>query len=286
MAVRLRDIAERCGVSRATVSLVLQDSRRVSEATKARVRQAMAEMDYVYDRRGAHLRGRRTQGVGVVLTDIHNPALADLAMALEDAADEADCGTMMGFTEDDLKKQARIVRAMMEYRLDGIVLSPARGTTTEDLMPLVRSGLPYVLVTRRVRDPISDYVGPNNALGGRLLVDHLVSLGAKSVAFLGGSQGVSARVERVAGMRDRWKERGLTWRADLSIHTNALEGGGHEAVRILLSAGKLPDAVVGYSDTVAGGFCLNCGSAESGRAKMLRWPGLTTTRWPRTFIRA
>jgi LacI family transcriptional regulator len=256
VAVTLRDIAERCGVSRATVSLVLQDSRRVSEPTKVRVRQAMAEMAYVYDRRGAHLRGQRTYGVGVVLTDIHNPALADLAMALEDAADDADCSTMMGFTGDDLKKQARIVQAMMEYRVDGIVLSPARGTTAADLMPLVRSGLPYVLVTRRVREPVSDYVGPNNAMGGRLLVDHLVELGAKSVAFLGGSQGVSARVERVTGMRERWKEHGLAWRSDLSIATNALESGGHEAVRLLIGSRTLPDAIVGYSDTVARGILL------------------------------
>ena len=256
MAARLRDVAERCGVSRATVSLVLQDSRRVSQATKSRVRQAMAEMNYVYDRRGAHLRGGRTHGVGVVLTDIHNPALADLAMALEDAADDADCSTMMGFTGDDLKKQARIVQAMMEYRVDGIVLSPARGTSVEDLAPLARSGLPYVLVTRRIHDPASDYVGPNNAMGGRLLIDHLVSLGVRSVAFLGGSPGVSARQERMTGMRDRWKERGLVWRAALSIPTNALEGGGHEAVRSLLSAGALPDAIVGYSDTVARGILL------------------------------
>jgi LacI family transcriptional regulator len=256
MVATLRDIAERCGVSRATVSLVLQDSHRVSEPTKVRVRQAMAEMDYVYDRRAAHLRGRRTHGVGVVLTDIHNPALADLAMVLEDAAHEADCNTMMSFTGDDSQKQARIIRAMMEYRLDGIVLSPAKGTSAADLSPLDRSGVPYVLVTRRVRDLGSDYVGPNNAMAGRLLVDHLVALGARSVAFLGGSHGVSARLERVTGMRDRWRECGLVWQSDLSIATNALEGGGCEAVRILASKATLPDAIVGYSDTVARGILL------------------------------
>jgi LacI family transcriptional regulator len=113
-----------------------------------------------------------------------------------------------------------------------------------------------VLVTRRVRDPVSDYVGPNNAMGGRLLVDHLVSLGARSAAFLGGSQGVSARLERVSGMRERWKEHGRAWQSNLSIQTNALESGGHEAVRILMSTGNMPDAIVGYSDTVARGILL------------------------------
>ncbi len=254
MAPTLRDIAEQCGVSRATVSLVLQDSRRVSAATKERVRQAMSEMNYVYDRRGAHLRGQRTNGVGVVLTDIHNPALADLAMALEDAADEASRSTMMVFTGDDLAKQARALLAMMEYRVDGIVLSPAKGTSPDDLAQLTRAGVPYVLVTRRVRECVGDYVGPNNVMAGRLLVDHLLSIGVRSVAFLGGSQGVSARNERVTGMRLAWKEHGLVWRPQFSIATNALENGGCEAVRLLMKTGILPDAIVGYSDTVARGI--------------------------------
>jgi LacI family transcriptional regulator len=214
----------------------------------------MVDMAYVYDRRGAHLKGGRTYGLGLVLTDIHNPALADLAMALEDAAIQSDCSVMMGFTGDDIKKQARIVVAMMEYRLDGIVLSPSTGTSAADLMPMVRARIPHVLVTRRVHGFDSPYVGPNNSLGGRFLADCLNSIGARSVAFLGGSAGVSARLERVKGLRDRWKEIGHTWRPETSIATNALEAGGHEAVRILMDSGAMPDAIVSYSDTVARGI--------------------------------
>lgn len=254
MGTTLRDIAERCGVSRATVSLVIQDSPRVSAPTKVRVRAAMAEMGYIYDRRAAHLRSRRAHGYGLVLTDVHNPGLAELAMALEDAAAERDTSVVMGFTRDDLGRQTQIIRTMLEYRLDGIALSPATGTTVDDLMPMVRSGMPHVLVTRRLAGFDSDYVGPNNMRAGRLIADHLVSLGATSLAFLGGSHHVSARLERARGLREEWQKRGRTWNADLSIASNALESGGREAVILLRDKGPLPDAIVGYSDTVVRGI--------------------------------
>jgi LacI family transcriptional regulator len=254
VAPTLRDIANACGVSRATVSLVLQDSPRVSEPTKVRVRKAMADMDYIYDRRAAQMRGSRVHTFGLVLTDIHNPALANLAMAVEDAAAEIDCSVVMAFTSDEVGKQTSVVRAMMEHRLDGIVISPAKGTIAQDLAPLVRSAAPFVMVTRRLRDVSCDYVGPNNAMAGRLLAEHLAESGARSLAFLGGANGVSARQERVDGLRDRWKRRGLTWRPDLSIEANALESGGRQAVRILRERPPFPDAIVGYSDTVVRGI--------------------------------
>src|SRR5665213_1923470 len=126
--VTLSDVARRCDVSRATVSLVLQDSHRVSDATKLRVRAALADMDYVYNRQAASLRMERSFTLGLVLTDIRNQALAALAMAVEDEADEAGCVLMMGYTADSLDRQSRIMQTMLEYRLDGVVLSPATGT--------------------------------------------------------------------------------------------------------------------------------------------------------------
>lgn len=213
-------------------------------------------MGYVYDRRAANLRVKRTFGLGLVLTDIHNPALAELAMSVEDAAGEAECSVMMGFSRDVRERQTQLIRAMLEYRLDGIVLSPATGTTAEDLQPLVRSGLPFTLVTRRIRGVESDYIGPANTQAGRVLADHLVSIGARSVAFLGGSEGVSARKERLGGLRNGWRKNGLEWDHDLTIASNALESGGRAATRALLEAGHRPDAVVGYSDTVAKGILI------------------------------
>lgn len=252
--VTLRDVADRCGVSRATVSLVLQDSRRVSEPTKIRIRRALADMGYVYDRRAASLRGQRTSSVGLILTDVRNSALADLAMSFEIGAEEAGFVVMMGYSADSLARQSRILQAMIEYRLDGLVLSPARNTSAADLEPLVRAGLPTVLVTRRIRGTAVNYTGPNHSKGGKVLAEHLASLGVRSVAFLGGSAGVTAREERERGLREELLARGVHWKPRMSIASTAEADGGVLAVQQLLERYPLPDAIVGYSDAVVTGI--------------------------------
>jgi DNA-binding LacI/PurR family transcriptional regulator len=79
--VTLKDVAEACGLSRAAVSLVVQDSPRVSEQTKTRVRKVMAEMGYVYDRGAANLRTRRSMIVGLIVTNVRNPYFAMTSVA-------------------------------------------------------------------------------------------------------------------------------------------------------------------------------------------------------------
>jgi len=117
--VTLLDIARECGVSRATVSLVLQDSSRVSGETKARVREAMAPLGYVYNRRAANLRTRRSMIVGLVVTDVRNHYFAELIMAVELALH--DCGyiVLQGFSHDEPDRQGLLLAAMSEYRDDG-----------------------------------------------------------------------------------------------------------------------------------------------------------------------
>jgi LacI family transcriptional regulator len=82
--VTLTDVARHCGVSRATVSLVLNNSPLVAAATAARVREAMSELGYVYNRAAASLRTRRTNAIGVVLTQVTNPYFAELAAGPQD----------------------------------------------------------------------------------------------------------------------------------------------------------------------------------------------------------
>src|SRR6478672_805570 len=84
----LLDVAKHCGVSRATVSLVLNDSPLVAEKTRIRVRQGLSELGYVYNRAAASLRTHRSDAIGVVITQITNPYFADIASGLQDTLTE------------------------------------------------------------------------------------------------------------------------------------------------------------------------------------------------------
>jgi LacI family transcriptional regulator len=249
---------------------------------------ALAEAGYLYDRRAAALRAQKSFIVGLVLTDVRNPALAELAMAIEDGADEAGCVVMMGYSGDTTVRQARIVQTMVENRLDGIVLSPASGTTQKDLDIAMRAGVPLTLVTRRVRGLAVDFVGPNNTQAGSQLGEHLVAAGVNSVAYFGNPK-ASTAADRLRGLRRQVEKAGHAWRDELCFSSGPDEQSGVDATRALLSRGPLPDSIVGVSDRVAIGVLdelqrqgirpgrdVAVAGFENGPAAAHAHPGLTT----------
>lgn len=252
--VTLNDVAAACGVSRATVSLVLRDSPRVSMPTKARVRDAMRELGYVYDRRAANLRARRSMTVGLVATNVANPFFAELTMAIERTMHKQGYTLLLGYSHDDQERQEKLLEVMVEHRVDGLLLVPSYRTTAEMLaQSLTASGTPHVLVTRHVRRHPADYAGVDNLRAAELVGEHLVEQGFRRVAFLGGPVRSTARVERERGLRAALKGSGIEFDPNHSIATDAQRDGGVLAVERLLEAGPLPEAVVCYNDTVAGG---------------------------------
>lgn len=252
--VTINDVAARAGVSRATVSLVLRENPRVADTTRQRVRDVMADMDYVYDRRAADMRTRRGMTIGLVLTDVRNPYFAELSMAFEATLNEHGYAVLQGYTQDERARQDRLLDVMLEHRVDGIILLPAKDTVEEDLRR--RAGLtstPHVLVARRVTDYEADYVGADNVRAGELLGAHLAAEGHEDVAFLGGPIGSTSRSDRLRGVCQGLGRRGVELEARRSIGTPNDRQGGVTGVEQLLAQGPLPEAIACYSDVIAFG---------------------------------
>ena len=127
--VTLMDVARHCGVSRATVSLVLNDSPLVAAKTRDRVREAMTELGYVYNRAAASLRTQHSDAIGVVLTNITNPYFAEFAAGLQDTLTSSGTVPLLAAAARIRELQHRLVRSLVERNVDGIVLVPAHGTT-------------------------------------------------------------------------------------------------------------------------------------------------------------
>ena len=189
--VTLMDVARHCGVSRATVSLVLNDSPLVAAKTRDRVRQAMAELGYVYNRAAASLRTQHSDAIGVVLTNITNPYFAEFATGLQDILTSSETVPLLAVSDEDRDLQHRLVKSLVERNVDGIVLVPAHGTTPDDLPDLL--GTPLVLLARRLNGMDVDYVGAQNRDGGYAAAEHLYSHGCRRIAFVGGFTDSSAR---------------------------------------------------------------------------------------------
>jgi LacI family transcriptional regulator len=250
----MKDVAEAAGVSRATVSLVVRDSPQIPAETKARVRETIERLGYVYDHRAAVMRADRTMTMGLVATNVRNPYFAELTMALQTKLQEAGFALLLGYSLDDRLREDRLLEVMVQRHVDGVALLPARGTTSSDLQRwLFTSGTPHVLIARRVKGHEADYVGADNVRGGALLGEHFALEGCRTVAFLGGPAQSGARAERQRGLTTALRRHGVALDRRLSIATSADDAGGLAAVEKLMRAGPLPDAIACYSDVVAFG---------------------------------
>jgi LacI family transcriptional regulator len=249
--VTLMDVAQHCGVSRATVSLVLNDSPLVAAKTRDRVRQAMTELGYVYNRSAASLRTQHSDAIGVVLTNITNPYFAEFATGVQDVLTSSAAVPLLAVSGEDRELQHRLVKSLVERNVDGIVLIPAHGTTPNDLPDLL--GTPLVLMARRLNGMDVDYVGAQNRDGGYAAAEHLYSHGCRRIAFVGGYADSSARDERAAGVEEFLNEHGLRLNSDHSLVCEPARPQAREAVMWLLTEDPEVDGIICFSDVVAFG---------------------------------
>ncbi|WP_158920499.1 LacI family DNA-binding transcriptional regulator [Streptomyces sp. NBRC 109706] len=252
--VTLRDVAAHAGVSRATASLVLRGTGRVAPRTRERVLASMAELGYIYDQVAASLRTRHARVVGVVVTNIGNPNLAEVILGLEAEFRQAGYLPLLTVTRDDAAQQDEAVAALQEHKIAGLAMVPASGTDPALTERLTASGLGHVFVTRYVEGARTSFVGTDDIRGGELAGQHLVEHGCRRLAYLGGPAWMLSRHERLSGVRRAAESSGGQVEELIDLPSETSGGGGLAAGRELLDRGELPDGVVCHSDSVAFGL--------------------------------
>jgi LacI family transcriptional regulator len=252
-ATTIVDIARAAGVSKSTVSLVLQGSPLVKSETKERVEAAMARVGYVYNRGAANLRTAKSSFVGMIISDLMNPFFAELAVGIEDALYKMDFVPILANTNEDLERQAHVLRSMREHGVAGIVMSPARGTDAWRLATDLPKAVPTVITMRRVIGSPLAYVGPDNRTGARMAVEHLVRLGWQRIAFLGGYETMTTQQERISGWREALVAAGLPADDRLVFEAMPTREGGRQALEQALASDRRPHAFLCYNDIVAMG---------------------------------
>lgn len=251
--VTLKDVSRVAGVGTTTASLVLRDSPTIPAETKARVRAAMDELGYVYNRQAAMFRRQSSMAFGLIVTEIGNPYFADLTMHLEQQVFDAGYTLLMCYSRDDVARQSAQIRRLYERGIDGLALLPAVGTDPTELARLVNSSsAPFVLLARHFGLE-QDYVGVDNRAAGQVLGQHLADLGVRTFSFVGGPENASATTERIAGLMSITADAGMTMVPSRRITGSSTVTAGAHGTAHLLDNGDLPDAIVSYSDVIATG---------------------------------
>jgi LacI family transcriptional regulator len=247
----LADVSERAGVSRSTASLVLRGSSRISQATHNKVRQAMEELGYVYNRQAAMMRASKSFTIGLVVTEIRNPYFAELTMVVEEAIHAGGYQLFVGYSRDDAQRQGELIEAMVQRQVDGLILLPAMGSEDSGLEEaLLHAGVPTVQITRHFTSAF-DYVGPDNIAAGKMLAEHVESLGVSSAVLVGGPAASSARRDRIAGLVEGFAAGQLLFDPEQSTAAQNTPDDGARGMAEVLDRGNLPEAVIAYSDAVA-----------------------------------
>lgn len=254
--VTLQAIADHLVVSTATVSLALRDSPLVADATKFRVRKIAREMGYSYNRSAASLRTARTYIVAVAFHDVTNPYFAELLAAIEEKAMANGLSVLLGTYSEDIERQDRVLGTLREYRPDGMILCPAGGTTVERLGEIVEAGIPIIQLSREIEDSGFDFVGSDDRLGVRLGMRHLLDLGHRRIAMLGGAEGISTGVLRHRGYREALEEAGIPFDPTLVFHGFGTRDTGLAGVQKVLDLADPPTAAMCFNDLTAFGAML------------------------------
>lgn len=254
------DIAQRAGVSIATVSRVLNHSPGVKEETRQRVIAAIRELNYSHNAVAAALTRKKTYTLGLLLPDIANPFFAELARGVEDRANYYGFNVIICNTDNKPHKEQAYVRLLLKKRIDGLLFAAAK-TGSQALKQVQNSGLPVVLVAREATDVDLCSVLVDNVEAGYTATRHLIELGHTSIALATQSLTIKTSQDRRLGYLRALEEYGLPISDELQVFDCSGIEGGRMAARQLLQLSKSPTAVVAFNDMVAIGIIAEAKSA-------------------------
>lgn len=263
--VTVTDIANGCGVSRATVSLVLRGSPLPAADTRARVQAELKRQGYVYNRAAANLRQRRSTSVALVVNDLSNPFFADFAAGVDEVLGTSGYVTLLGSTGESPERQQRVLASLMEHDPAGIILSPAEGSDGATLEAVLGSRTPVLVFNREplhVRWAAShwDYLALDNRRGAALATRHLLERGHRRIAFFGGHAESSSCRERRRGYAEALRSAGIEPEPDRQIETAPTRLDAAARTAALFTRDPAPTAAVCYNDAVALGLMLGLAS--------------------------
>lgn len=198
------EVAERANVSTATVSNVIRGTRKVSEELTLRVQAAIKALNYTPNEIARSLKVKQTRMLVMVLPDITNPFFPEIIRGAEDAAFARGYFLLTANTNEQAGRERRIVAALRSYRVDGILLATASGSSEHDLSyisDLVRSGVSVVCLDRAVPDIATDAVLLDNVGGARECVRHLIQMGHRRIAIITGALRLQTGFERLEGYK-------------------------------------------------------------------------------------
>ncbi|TCO32867.1 LacI family transcriptional regulator [Kribbella steppae] len=252
--VSIRDVAAHAGVSVTTVSHVLNEApgKRITDATRARVKQSADELGYAPSSVARNLRLQRSQMLALISDEIATtPYAGRMILGAQEAASKAGWLLMLVNTGFDSEFEAAEIRALRQRQVDGFLY--ATMYHREVVLPEAIDGVPTVLLDARSDDLSVPSVVPDEVGGGRTATEELIRHGHTRIGFLNNVDDIPATRGRLEGYRAALDDAGLVFDQRLVVEGSSDTEGGLQTARKLLSATDRPTALFCFNDRMAMG---------------------------------
>jgi len=246
----LTDVARHAGVSRATVSRVLNDYPHVRPAVRQAVLAAKKALGYEVNYVAKSLASGKTKTIGLIVADLLNPFYAETAKVIIEVARGRGYNVILCNSDYVPGLQMEHVDLLRQRQVDGIIFGSV-SYDDPDVEKLVTSGYPCMLYNRRLRSGLGHYVVVDNAYATREVTQHLIALGHRRIGFIAGPQEASTAQERLAGFNQAMEQAGLPVEPALIRQGYYKHESALRAAESLLRVSGRPTAIVAGNDQMA-----------------------------------
>jgi LacI family transcriptional regulator len=250
----IHDIAKKLDITASTVSRALKDHPRISDATKKAVLKTAEKLNYQPNHIAAALRNGKSKIIGIIVPTADRSFFASVVRGIEEIANTSQYNVMICQSYDDYAKEVATIEALLNARVDGIIVSHAKGTENFDHFTKARQrNIPLILFDRSNEDLEVSNVILDDYQGAYKAVTHLIQQGCTRIAHLTGIKKISIYRERLRGYREALQDNNIPYDESLVLECNMQLEDGKECMKKLLSLPVRPDAVFSSSDYSAMG---------------------------------
>jgi len=249
-----KDIAEKLGVTRVTVSKALNDYPDISESMRRKVRQVAVEAGYIVDHGARSLQQRKTNTIGVVIPEVSNSFFSFVIHGIMDAAATHGYRVILTVSRENPTIERQNVLTLLSHRIDGMLVAISKDTDdASEFEPVRKMDVPLVFFDRTINDSGFSSVRIDDRRAARQIVEFAIAHGYRNIAHLAGSQTVAIGRERLAGYEEALQNHNIALRKEWIVAGDFDRLSGYTGLKRILGMKDLPEIVFAANDRIAQG---------------------------------
>jgi len=253
MPTRMKDIAADLGVSVVTISKVLHNHRDISAATKERVLRRVRELNYRPSLRAQGLVSGKSFIIGVIVPDLVHAFFSEIAVSIASSVKAQGYNLLIASTNESAETEDAEMKSMLRHGVDALIVASCQ-PNSDFLLRVQEHDVPILMMDRHFSKIKTGFVGADDTLIGRMATEHLIDIGRRRIAHIGGGT-VSTSLERLEGYRQALRKKKMRVLPEYVVKRDHIDESsdvtGREAMQSLLRLDRRPDAVFCHNDPTA-----------------------------------